>query len=191
VWWAPSFRIQEYYRDTPNGAAFARWYDKSAWLPVGRSGAEGVPVAYTPRGWKAGAGWRWDFGALVVQKRGETSLGVTLGGIDIDLTGTGANRPIVSYGYPVKPPFDGSQLFVCKAMSKAGDPFYTRSESVLGIGCDMTGGSSGGPWIWSDSIVSVNSYVPVKRSDLNLMFGPNLNGDHWDTFLAARNYEVP
>jgi len=37
----------------------------------------------------------------------------------------------------------------------------------MGVGCDMTGGSSGGAWVLRGNVVSVNSYGPP-----NVMFGP-------------------
>jgi len=96
-------------------------------------------------------------------KRNRTPIGIRLDEISINMSGTGDNRPIVSYGYPADDPFDGSQLLVCRAKAKKGDPFYTNLKSVLGIGCDMTGGSSGGPWVSSRDIVSVNSYGAKVR----------------------------
>ena len=52
-------------------------------------------------------------------------------------------------GYPAAPPFDGEHHHVCAATwvrddqptGGPGDPL------TVGIGCDMTGGSSGGPWM--------------------------------------------
>jgi len=200
AYWLPSFRLQELYAGrVPKGqAAFQRWFKRSVWFPLGYSGAsDPIPVAYIPKPWKEGAGYRWDFGAVVVQGHGRTSIMDEIGGLGVSMLGAGANSVIQSYGYPADVPFDGERLFVCKGKSSVGDRVTTaKTREVLGIGCDMTGGSSGGPWVRAGDrdlfVVSVNSYGPTgpPRKIENVMFGPNLNGDHWNTFIAARDYDT-
>ena len=53
-----------------------------------------------------------------------------------------------AFGYPAGAPFNGRHLIVCEA-SHAVDDTITPGvgPDPIGIGCDMTGGSSGGPWI--------------------------------------------
>jgi V8-like Glu-specific endopeptidase len=73
-----------------------------------------------------------------------------------------------AYGYPAAPPFDGQTLRSCSGYAQ--DDIYggTQSQSIP---CNMTGGSSGGPWLLSGSTInSVNSfgYTGVP----NRMFGP-------------------
>jgi hypothetical protein len=77
-----------------------------------------------------------------------------------------------SFGYPAAAPFNGSKLFVCDANYGTTDSFVPGSgPSPIGIGCDMTGGSSGGGWLILDSIVnSVNSYKIVGQNEV--MYGP-------------------
>ena len=55
----------------------------------------------------------------------------------------------------------------------------------------MTGGSSGGGWIYGDAkddtkgvLVSLNSY---GYSDLAYMFGPKFNGETVDAYNAAKS----
>jgi len=83
----------------------------------------------------------------------------------------------VSYGYPAGSPFDGLWENTCTSGSCGRD---TRtSPQTVSIMCDSTGGSSGGPWIQSDSsgysIVSLNSYGYSNQP--NRMYGPFFNGD--------------
>ena len=72
-----------------------------------------------------------------------------------------------AYGYPAAPPFDGQTLKSCAGYAQ--DDIYggTQSQSIP---CNMTGGSSGGPWFTGGLLNSVNSFgyggVP------NRMFGP-------------------
>jgi hypothetical protein len=52
-------------------------------------------------------------------------------------------------GYPAAAPFDGEHHHTCAATwavndQPSGDSAFPQT---IGIGCDMTGGSSGGPWI--------------------------------------------
>jgi V8-like Glu-specific endopeptidase len=54
----------------------------------------------------------------------------------------------LAFGYPAGSPFNGQRLVTCAAefaFTENGRTGYVDSQS---IGCDMTGGSSGGPWIW-------------------------------------------
>ena len=70
-----------------------------------------------------------------------------------------------SYGYPAAGKFNGQRMYVCDSAVRY------RDASAMGIGCDMTGGSSGGGWVTSGGAVgSVNSYG--YQSLKNVMFGP-------------------
>ncbi|MGF1525739.1 MAG: trypsin-like serine peptidase, partial [Candidatus Competibacterales bacterium] len=80
-----------------------------------------------------------------------------------------------SFGYPAAPPFDGSTLNTCEAALGRED---SQSIPTLGIGCNMTGGSSGGPWIagfrrlagGGNYLNGVNSYGYLTLPDV--MFSP-------------------
>ncbi len=73
-----------------------------------------------------------------------------------------------AYGYPAAPPFDGETLQSCSGTASDDVWGGTQSQSIP---CNMTGGSSGGPWLTGGSTInSVNSfgYTGVP----NRMFGP-------------------
>jgi hypothetical protein len=72
-----------------------------------------------------------------------------------------------AYGYPAAAPFNGQTLQSCAGYAQ--DDIYGGTQSQR-IPCNMTGGSSGGPWLASGYINSVNSfgYDGVR----NQMFGP-------------------
>ena len=55
-----------------------------------------------------------------------------------------ANQPFYAYGYPAGYPFDGQTRQSCEGAS--GKIWQHGGGSVVSIRCDMTGGSSGGPW---------------------------------------------
>ena len=73
-----------------------------------------------------------------------------------------------AFGYPAAAPFDGQTLQSCSGTATP-DP-YGQTQSQ-GIPCDMTGGSSGGPWFLSSGAQnSLNSFG--YNNIPNVMFGP-------------------
>jgi V8-like Glu-specific endopeptidase len=74
-----------------------------------------------------------------------------------------------SYGYPAAGKFNGQRMYMCDSPVVRRDG--SSSGAPMGIGCDMTGGSSGGGWVNSAGAVSsVNSYH--YQSLKNVMHGP-------------------
>jgi hypothetical protein len=53
----------------------------------------------------------------------------------------------------------------------------------MGIGCDMTGGSSGGGWIVGGTLYSENSYGYDNQP--NVMYGPYLESVAQSVYHAA------
>lgn len=77
-----------------------------------------------------------------------------------------------SFGYPAGKPYNGRDLIYC-----AGPVISDDNYSTWGLACDMTGGSSGGPWMRdfsttakSGTLNSLNSYT--NRKYRGYMFGP-------------------
>jgi hypothetical protein len=83
-----------------------------------------------------------------------------------------------SFGYPaVKGPlskqqgFDGERLYTCTSAIGLQDPQFTSPPMTTGMGCDMTGGSSGGGWVVQGQFVnSVVSYGLNGQPEVQ--FGP-------------------
>ena len=74
-----------------------------------------------------------------------------------------------SYGYPAAGKFNGQRMYMCDSAVIRRDG--SGSGAPMGIGCDMTGGSSGGGWINSaGAVASINSYG--YSSLKNVMHGP-------------------
>jgi V8-like Glu-specific endopeptidase len=90
------------------------------------------------------------------------------------------------FGYPADPPYSGGHLVYCAGRLK-DDPYgQTRDQ---GLGCDMTAGSSGGPWLTrfdaatgKGAITSVSSFK--YSDDPRTMYGPYL-GDFAKHLVAA------
>lgn len=86
---------------------------------------------------------------------------------------------LTSFGYPAAFPYGGQNLYYCAGESKAWDRFNRRflNSYDQGLKCDMTGGSSGGPWYAGFNTVtgtgiatSLNSFK--YTNDSSTMYGP-------------------
>jgi hypothetical protein len=95
-----------------------------------------------------------------------------------DLTGTHS-----AFGYPVAAPYGGGELAYCSGPVQAGTG---RDAGTLSMVCDMTNGSSGGPWFDTENgtgqIVSVNSY---GYDGIQRMYGPTFDGQETSMYSAA------
>lgn len=92
--------------------------------------------------WKRNGDLNYDVGLAVVSR----SHGVHLAS-KVGAQGIAFNQPrgkvMYSFGYPAASPYDGSSLAWCHAQV-ADDSVGDSSDE--GMNCNMTGGSSGGPW---------------------------------------------
>ncbi|MDX3105285.1 trypsin-like serine peptidase [Nonomuraea angiospora] len=81
---------------------------------------------------------------------------------------------VFGFGYPADPPYDGHHLVYCAGRLRA-DPYGQSRDQ--GLGCEMTAGSSGGPWLTTfdlatgkGTITSVSSFK--YSDDQRTMYGP-------------------
>lgn len=85
-------------------------------------------------------------------------------------------RSVVASGYPINYA-NAQQMAFCSASYAQLENFLNSAVddgSQIGIGCDMEGGSSGGPWRTSDNLLrTVSSYESPGYGQNNL-FGPYL-----------------
>ncbi|MFX4294591.1 trypsin-like serine peptidase [Streptomyces bohaiensis] len=106
--------------------------------------------------------------------------------IDFDAPAVAGLGTLQNYGYPQSEPFDGEVMHSC-----TGDPTrlsLDAAEPVMYVlGCTMTAGSSGGPWLTADGgeprLVSVNSIGPVTSTWLA---GPRLDASAEEVFDVVR-----
>jgi hypothetical protein len=116
-------------------------------------------VAATLVGWLQEGFYEYDVGALALAPGGLTDMRV---GEAVGFLGFAANLPRRQHwhaiGYPVErqsppspgPPFDGGHQEVCAAAFAANDQptgLLNVDPPAVGIGCDQSGGASGGPWV--------------------------------------------
>ena len=124
----------------------------------------------TPSQWGSDGNITYDTGFATVASLNGATLSSTVGASGVSFN---QSRGLTynAFGYPAAAPFNGATLQSCSGTATA-DP-YGQSESQ-GIPCDMTGGSSGGPWfIGSGSAGSQNSNNSFGYTNVpNTMFGP-------------------
>ncbi|MER7758359.1 peptidase [Streptomyces sp. NPDC097619] len=122
--------------------------------------------------WAASEDINYDVGLAVVAPLNGQKLSQVVGAQGVLFNG-GYNKAMYAFGFPAAAPYDGSKLVYCSGNS--GKDFLLSKDHSLG--CNMTGGSSGGPWFqnFNESTgtglqVSVNSFGYTFLP--NRMFGP-------------------
>jgi hypothetical protein len=148
------------------------FYTNWAFVPAYRDGARphGTWTArelLTTSAWGNSGDFGYDLGAAVVNTNGGATLTDTVGSRGAAFNQS-ASQHYLSHGHPAAPPFNGERMYVCEA--DLGTRDNSASPATLGIGCDMTGGSSGGGWVVGNAVLSVNSYGYSNQPDV--MYGP-------------------
>jgi V8-like Glu-specific endopeptidase len=137
--------------------------------PYGQWAAKAL---YTPTPWSSAGDIQYDTGFAVVSPLNGQDLADVVGATGVQFNAA-RGQDYRSYGYPAAAPFDGQSLVSCTG-SANNDPTNPQFMSQ-GISCDMTGGSSGGPWfLGTDSTSyqnSINSYG-YGSSSSPVMYGP-------------------
>jgi hypothetical protein len=126
---------------------------------------------YTPTQWSAGGDMTYDTGFAVMNPLNGQSLADVVGGSGVQFNAA-RGLSYKSFGYPAARPFNGESLKSCSGTA-TNDP-YNPQFNTQGIPCNMTGGSSGGPWFIGSSSTgyqnSINSYGYGSKS--TTMYGP-------------------
>jgi hypothetical protein len=165
--------------------------DDVAFIPAFHRGARpfgtwGWRRLLASRRWLATEDYHYDFGAVVVRRdRSGRRLVARVGGQGIGWN-LSRRRPYLALGYPEKRVdafdpglFPGDALFFCSS------PFGRKSRvSSVGapmtvIGCDMTGGASGGAWLtrFGRGGPVVTSVSSVRRANVPVLQGPYLGAE--------------
>lgn len=126
-----------------------------------------------------------DFAIAIVAAGGKTGTQLDdLGTYGIAYPAISTGQSVHAFGYPAAGRYHGNDLTYCTGAT-FNDPY--NDDLTWGIKCNMTGGSSGGPWIAgftnaAGTTTSVNSY---RYSGLNNMYGPKFNSDTQDVYTRA------
>ncbi len=143
---------------------------------------------FTTSGWHAAGNRDFpnDAGLAVVANGSGGTLSGVLGQLPSMGSSTNASvTPFSAFGYPAAKKYHGGTLTYCQGPVDLG---YYDGENTVSMACDMTGGSSGGPWyqgsLDGQLITSLNSY---GYGGLNRMFGPTFDGQESAAYSAANN----
>lgn len=155
---------------------FVPAYENGA-APYGQWAATSLSA---PIQWTKGGDLTYDTGFAKVGTLNGRTLAQTVGSTPIAFN-QARGLAYEAFGYPAAAPFDGQTLKSCAGTATA-DP-YGQTQSQ-GIPCDMTGGSSGGPWfLASGAQNSLNSFG--YNTIANVMFGPYYGSVAQSTYAAA------
>ena len=140
-----------------NGAApYGKWTAKSL---------------HAPTQWSSGGDMTYDTGFAVMSTLNGKKLADVVGASGLQFNAA-RGLSYKAFGYPAAAPFNGESLKSCTGTA-TNDPYNPQFNSQ-GIPCNMTGGSSGGPWFIGSSSTgyqnSVNSYGYGSNS--TTMYGP-------------------
>ncbi|WP_344929745.1 hypothetical protein, partial [Streptosporangium carneum] len=149
--------------------AFVPGYDRGR-QPYGQFTARRMFVAGP---WARDADDSYDVGMVAVNRRGGRHLAEVAGAQDIAFGGA-RGRQAHGFGFPADAPYDGESLVYCAGPVRA-DPHGQTGDQ--GLRCDMTAGSSGGPWLSGfdpatgrGTVTSVSSFK--YSDDRGTMYGP-------------------
>jgi V8-like Glu-specific endopeptidase len=144
---------------------------------------------YTSSQWANGGDLNYDIGYAKVGTSGGRTLTAAVGaqGVGFNLA---RGATMYAFGYPAASPYNGERLAWCNGVV-AADTWGGSSDQ--GMVCNMTGGSSGGPWFISYStssgvgtLNSLNSFKYNGGPQANRMFGPYFGSVVQGVYNAAQ-----
>ncbi|MEV3973002.1 peptidase [Streptomyces sp. NPDC050698] len=140
----------------------------------------------TPQ-WTASEDINYDIGAAVVAPLDGKNLTDVVGGQGLAFN-TGYNKAMYSFGFPAAAPYDGEKFIYCSGTTTRD--FLLSNDH--GLTCNMTGGSSGGPWFTQFNEAtgtglqsSVNSFK--YNFFPNSMYGPYFGADAQNLYQSAQS----
>ncbi len=127
-----------------------------------------------------------DFGMAIVAPNSEGNLTDLVGGAGWAYNQP-VNQPFYAYGYPAGHPFDGQTRQTCEPSN--GTLWPHGGGSVVSIPCNMTGGSSGGPWFIKEGnnwyINGHNDFISSIK--YGHMFSPYYDDTWYALYAKAQN----
>ena len=174
--WASNFMYVPAYDETPLSCSTADCHVASALV---------VHEGYANAGGFNSAAIQHDWAFAVFPDGGPAGTLDAGGQFGISFTGPSSGDTRQSFGYPAAGKYAGRDLVYCVGPVAADSNYGT-----WGMACDMTGGSSGGPWVHDyggaqEALNSVNSYKYGGGPLKNYIFGPDFNKKTERTFDVA------
>ena len=135
------------------GSGPSHWATDVIFVPARRPGKSKNPYGsfaakelWVPAGWSDNQWFPFDIGAFNVAKNQKSKpLRKSVGALGFAYN-EGRVQHFDMFGYPAAPPFGGNRMIACSTQHAVDDADPSGPDPI-GVGCDMTGGSSGGPWI--------------------------------------------
>lgn len=171
-----------------HGGKGKSWHRKMVFVPgyrhVGREQRPyGTFAAYNMialKGWTSYSDWDYDFALIELARNGAGQKVQNAVGSRGIAWNQSRNQFFKAFGYPADKPFFGGRLYRCDSRYSG----YGQGKT-MGIGCDMTGGSSGGGWVIGNEYVnSVNSYGFTFQPEM--MYGPYFGSSFFNLFADYR-----
>ncbi len=134
---------------------------------------------FFPSGFGPDKALKVDYSFAYLPNSTSGELDARFAGYGLKTSGTSLNDTQWAFGYPAEGRYHGLDLIYCTG-STINDP---NGVGTWGMACNMSGGSSGGGWLYGSSspasdanklLSSVNSY---GYSGLTYMFGPRFDGE--------------
>ncbi|MFD1939542.1 MULTISPECIES: trypsin-like serine peptidase [Nonomuraea] len=170
------------------GAWAANWtfvpgYEAGGGRPYGTFTARRMFVAGP---WSRSGDDSYDVGMVALNTSGGRHVADTVGVQDIAFN-PGRGGQTYGFGFPADPPFDGERLIYCAG--RVGDDPHGQTRDQ-GLRCDMTAGSSGGPWLSSfDAVTGRGTLTSVSSfkysDDRGTMYGPYFGDSAKALFATA------
>jgi V8-like Glu-specific endopeptidase len=164
--------------------AFVPGYDDGA-RPYGTFTARQLT---TTTQWANSGDFDYDVAFAVMNTLNGAHLTDVVGGQSIGFN-QARGQYMYSFGYPAANPYDGSDIAWCHG-TVVQDTFGGSSDQ--GLNCNMTGGSSGGPWFVNydeatglGTLNSVNSFKYRGGNMRSYMFGPYLGSVAQSLYASA------
>lgn len=121
---------------------------KNGSTPFGVWAAEDFNLR-TKISWQENGDLRFDMGGAVLNDYGSQRISDEVGNLGF-IYNLDNDLHWMNFGYPSSTPFSGQTQQICAGSFAYADTSMP-APSPVAMGCDMTGGSSGGPWIISFS----------------------------------------
>lgn len=140
----------------------------------------------TTTAWFSNGDFSLDEGAMHVVAHSGVTLANTVGDAGFAWNQS-RDQDFTDFGYPQAAPFSGNFMIECNAAHGADVSVGGAGQAATGIGCDMTGGSSGGSWSigWGGNTTGptglfvgfINGHNDFKFSNQPLaMYSPYFDG---------------
>jgi hypothetical protein len=179
------------------GGSSNNWYTNWVFCPgyIDGSCQLGIWYEYQPWSysyWSVNGLVEYDLAAVVVWPNNGWHLVSYVGGEGIAWNYS-RNQYYTAFGYPAASPFNGNRMIECQAPYATTSAPDGKGTPMTGIGCDMTGGSSGGGWLFSfgSSGGYVNGHNDWKYYSQPLaMYSPYYGSEEGAVYNAAANVSI-